>query len=51
MLQGDAEYISLLLIKSSDWQSYSNGHKKAIFTFVYYEMPNFCGPRMEIGYK
>ena len=40
MLQGDAEYFSLLLIKSSDPQSYSKGHKMGIFTSVYYEIPN-----------
>ena len=30
MLQGDVEYFGLLLIKSSDPQSYSNGHKRGI---------------------
>ena len=28
--------------KSSDPQNYSNGHKRSIFTSVYYEIPNFC---------
>ena len=46
MLQGDAEYFGLLLIKSSDPQSYSNGHKRSIFTSVYYEIPNIYAPRM-----
>ena len=46
MLQGDAEYFGLLLIKSGDPQSYSNGHKRSIFTSVYHEIPNFCVPRM-----
>ena len=45
MLQGDAEYLGLL-IKSSDPQSYPTGHKKSIFTLVNYEIPNFCVPRM-----
>ena len=43
MLQGDAQYFGLLLIKSSDSQSYSNGYKKSIFTSVHYEIPNFRG--------
>ena len=46
MLQGDAEYFGLLLIKGSDPQIYTNGHKRSIFTSVYYEIPNFCVPRM-----
>ena len=46
ILQGEAEYLSLLFTKSSDPQSYSNGHKKSIFTFVYQQIPNFCVPRM-----
>ena len=46
MLQGDAEYFGLLLMKSSDPQSYPNGHKRGIFTSVYYEIPNICAPRM-----
>ena len=46
ILQGEAEYFGLLLTKSGDPQSYSNGHKKSIFTFVYHEIPNFYVPRM-----
>ena len=46
MLQGDAEYFGLLLTESGDPQSYSNGHKRSIFTLVYHEIPNFCVPRM-----
>ena len=46
MLQADAEYFGLLLIKSSDPQSYSNGHIRGIFTSVYYEIPNICAPWM-----
>ena len=46
MLWGDAEYISLLLVKDRDLQNYSNGHKKSIFTSVYYEIPNFYVSRM-----
>ena len=46
MLQGDAEYFGLLLIKSGDPQSYWNGHKRSIFTSVYHEIPNLCVPRM-----
>ena len=46
MLQGDAEYLGLLLIKCGDLQNYSNGHKRSIFTSVYHEIPNFCVPRM-----
>ena len=46
MLQGDAECFGLLFIKSSDPQSYSNGHKRGNFTLVYYEIPNICAPRM-----
>ena len=42
----DAEYFGLLLIKSSDPQSYLNGHKRSILTSVYYEIPNFCVPTM-----
>ena len=30
MLQGDAEYFGLLLIKGSDPQSHLNGHKRSI---------------------
>ena len=45
MLQGDAEYLGLLLIKSSDPQSYSNGPKRSNFTSVYHEIPNFCVPK------
>ena len=37
MLQGNAEYFGLLLIKSSD----PYGHKRIIFASVYKEMPNF----------
>ena len=46
MLQGDAEFFGLLLIKSSDPESYSNGHKRSIFTSVYYEIPIFNVPRI-----
>ena len=46
MLQVDAEYFDFLFIKSSDPQSYPNGHKSSIFTSVYYEISNFCVPRM-----
>ena len=46
MLQSNAEYSGLLLMKSSDLQSYSSGHKRSIFTSVYYEIPNFCVPKM-----
>ena len=45
-LPGDVEYFSQLFIKSSDPQSYSNGHKRSIFMSVYYEIPNFCVPTM-----
>ena len=43
ILSGDAEYFGLL-IKGSDPQSYSNGHKKSIFTSVDYKLPNFSVP-------
>ena len=46
MLQGDAEYFGLLLIKSCDLQRYSNGHKRGILTSVYYKIPNICAPQM-----
>ena len=46
ILQGDVEYLGLLLIKSGNQKSYSNGHKRSIFTSVYHEIPNFCIPRM-----
>ena len=46
MLQGNAEYFSFLLTKSGDPQSYSNGHKRSIFTLVYCKIPNFCVARM-----
>ena len=46
MLQVDAEYLGFLLIKCGDSQSYSNDHKRSIFTSVHYEIPNFCVPRM-----
>ena len=46
MLQGDVEYFGLLLIKGSDPQSYSNDHKRSIFTSVYYEIPNIYAPRI-----
>ena len=45
MVQADAEYFGLLLIKSNP-QSYSNGHKRSIFTSMYCEIPNFCVTRM-----
>ena len=41
MLQVDAKYFGLLLIKSINPQSYSNGHKMSIFTLVYHENPQF----------
>ena len=46
MLQDDTEKFGLLLIKSSDPQSYSKGHKRGIFTSVYHEIPNICAPQM-----
>ena len=41
MWQDDAEYLGLLLIKSSDPQSYSNGHKRGIFYFSVLWNPQF----------
>ena len=46
MLQGDAEYFGLLLIKSTYPQIYSKGYRRNIFTSVYYEIPTFCIPTM-----
>ena len=45
MLQGDAEYFGLLLTKSGDPQSYSNGHKRSILLQCTMKSPNFCVPR------
>ena len=41
ILPGDAEYFGFLLIKSSDLQSYSNGHKKENFYFSVQWNPQF----------
>ena len=46
ILERDAEYFGLLFIKSIGPQSYSNSHKRSIFTSVYYEILNFCVPTM-----
>ena len=55
ILPDDTECIGILLIKSKDPQSYSNGYKRSIFTLVYYKFPIYVYQQwfhsFEIGCK